>query len=188
MRLLYSSQSTSTPPLAAVQLEDFLDELSFLRHRVALLEQALEDARRFANHDEVTGILNRRLLGDRFDQGKARSDRQRRPMAVLFIDVDGFKGVNDACGHAVGDDLLRQIATRLVDCIRSCDTVCRYGGDEFVILLPESDGRKGAISATQKIRDQLGRSVRHWPPRNQSHYLQASAWLYTLTTEANSAA
>jgi two-component system cell cycle response regulator len=142
-------------PIALEQLDEVLGELSFLRQRIALLEQALEDARQLALHDDVTGIPNRRLLEDRFERAKARSDRQRKSLAVLFLDIDGFKQINDAHGHGVGDDLLRRIAARLIGCIRSSDTVCRYGGDEFVILLPESNGRRGAITATRKIREQL---------------------------------
>ena len=142
-------------PGARQRRDELLDDRSLLRQRIALLEQALEEARRFANHDVMTGIPNRRLLEDRFEQAKFRSDRQRKSLAVLFLDLDGFKRVNDTHGHAVGDDLLRQFVARLVACIRTSDTVCRYGGDEFVVLLPETDGRAGAISATRKIREQL---------------------------------
>jgi diguanylate cyclase (GGDEF)-like protein len=143
------------PPVALEQRDELLDERPLLRQMIALLELALDEARRFANHDDVTGLPNRRLLEDRFEQAKARSDRQRQSLAVLFLDLDGFKRINDTHGHAVGDDLLRRFAARLVGCIRTSDTVCRYGGDEFVILLPEIDGRLGAISATQNIREQL---------------------------------
>ena len=153
MRVL--DPARNRPPLARQQLHEFLDEQAFLHQKIAVLEQDLADARQFAHYDEVTGIPNRRLLEDRFQQARARSDRQAQSMAVLFIDIDGFKGANDAHGHVAGDDLLRQIATRLAGCIRTSDTVCRYGGDEFVVLLPESDGRPGAIAATGKIREQL---------------------------------
>ena len=152
-RILDSTQHRL--PVALEHGNELLDEQSLLHERIALLEQALEEARRFANHDDVTGIPNRRLLEDRFEQAKARSDRQRKSLAVLFLDLDGFKRINDTHGHTVGDDLLRRFAARLVGCIRTSDTVCRYGGDEFAILLPETDGRLGAISATQKIREKL---------------------------------
>jgi diguanylate cyclase (GGDEF)-like protein len=151
------ARDTTQQPIATTleQPGEFLDELSFLRQRIALLEHALTHARRLAHFDDMTGLPNRRLLEDRFQQAKARSDRQLKSVAVLFLDIDGFKDVNDAHGHVIGDDLLRRVATRLASCVRSSDTVCRYGGDEFVILLPESDGRRAAISATRKMHEQL---------------------------------
>ncbi len=148
--------SQSRPPLEAVatparafdaaeplvpppeQPYDFSDERSLLHERIALLQKALEEAHRFAHHDELTGIPNRRLLEDRFEQATTRSDRHGKQMAVLFLDIDGFKRINDAHGHTVGDGLLRQIAARLVKCVRTSDTVCRYGGDEFVALCRRS--------------------------------------------------
>jgi diguanylate cyclase (GGDEF)-like protein len=141
--------------MAPEQLDELLDEQSLLYQRIARLEQALTEARGFAHYDPVTGVPNRRLLEDRFKQARALSARQRKPMAVLFLDIDGFKRVNDAHGHVVGDHVLQLAATRLVDCVRASDTVCRYGGDEFVVLLPASDGRLGSICATRKIREQL---------------------------------
>jgi diguanylate cyclase (GGDEF)-like protein len=144
-----------TIPVARAEGTEPLDERSLLQRRIARLERALAEACRSANHDPMTEIPNRRLLEDRFEQAKARSDRHRKSLAVLFLDIDGFKRINDTHGHVVGDDLLRQFATRLVGCVRTSDTVCRYGGDEFAILLPETEGRTGAISATLKIREHL---------------------------------
>jgi len=131
------------------------DDLISLRRRITVLEQALEDAHRFAHCDALTGIPNRRLLEERFKQAEARCDRRRGSLAVLFVDIDGFKQLNDTYGHVIGDVLLRRVAARLVDSIRSSDTACRYGGDEFVILLSELDGPSGAFSATRKIRERL---------------------------------
>ena len=131
------------------------DDLMSLRRRITVLEHALEDAHRFAHCDALTGIPNRRLLEERFKQAEARCDRRRRSLAVLFVDIDGFKQLNDTYGHVIGDVLLRRVAARLVDSIRTSDTACRYGGDEFVILLSELDGLSGAFSATRKIRERL---------------------------------
>jgi diguanylate cyclase (GGDEF)-like protein len=142
-------------PAAPGSSSSAIDGALLLEQRIEALEQALEEARRIANYDALTGVPNRRLLDDRFEQAKGRSARQRKSLALLFLDVDEFKWINDTHGHAIGDELLRQLAARVVGCLRAADTVCRYGGDEFIILLPESDGLDGAISAIQKIQEAL---------------------------------
>lgn len=127
----------------------------FLKHQAALLQRTLAQARRFAYHDELTGLPNRRLLVDRYNQAVALAARRKRRVALLFLDLDGFKQVNDVHGHAAGDSILKQFAMRLRACIRTSDTACRYGGDEFVVLLPELEGRESAVAAAEKIRDRL---------------------------------
>jgi len=122
------------------------------RHQLTLLEQAIEQARKFAYHDELTGLPNRRLLVDRYEQAVALAARQSRRVGLLFLDLDEFKSINDTHGHSTGDRVLQQVATRLQACVRSSDTVCRYGGDEFVILLPELEGPNRAVAAAMKIR------------------------------------
>lgn len=106
-------------------------------------------------YDELTSLPNRRLLLNRLKQAMAQSDRQHKQIALLFIDLDKFKGVNDKLGHETGDKLLQQFAERLISSIRYGDTACRYGGDEFVIMLPEIDGVEDATAVTKKICDQL---------------------------------
>ena len=118
-------------------------------------EQEVAKIRYFAYHDELTGIPNRSLLLDRLNQALARAKRQRKQLAVLLLDLDGFKAINDQLGHAAGDKLLRQVAERLQACIRAGDTACRYGGDEFVVLLPEVDDEKRAYDVAHKIHLQL---------------------------------
>jgi diguanylate cyclase (GGDEF)-like protein len=78
-------------------------------------------------------------------------------VGLLLLDLDGFKIVNDRLGHATGDKLLQRVAERLLFCIRGADTACRYGGDEFVILLPEVDGEKSAAEVAQKLRAHLAK-------------------------------
>ena len=126
-----------------------------LKHQVALLQRTVAQARQFAYHDELTGLPNRRLLLDRYSQAVALAQRQGRRVALLFLDLNEFKKVNDVHGHAAGDSILKQFAMRLRACIRTSDTACRYGGDEFVVLLPELEGRESAVAAAEKIRDRL---------------------------------
>jgi diguanylate cyclase (GGDEF)-like protein/PAS domain S-box-containing protein len=90
-----------------------------------------------AEHDLLTGLPNRRLLHDRVTQSIALARRDMKQIAVLYLDLDGFKHINDSLGHPTGDQLLQSIAKRLVDCVRTTDTVSRQGGDEFIILLSE---------------------------------------------------
>ena len=95
-----------------------------------------------ALHDNLTGMPNQRLAEDRFQQAKAYADRERTKVALLFIDLDAFKTINDSLGHTVGDGLIREVAKRLRDCVRETDTISRRGGDEFLAVLtdlPEPD-------------------------------------------------
>ncbi len=92
-----------------------------------------------AHFDQLTGLPNRTLLMDRLNQAISVSNRALRAISLLFIDLDGFKPVNDTYGHAIGDRLLKEVAERLAGCLREGDTAARLGGDEFVIVLLESD-------------------------------------------------
>lgn len=122
-----------------------------LRDEVERRRQAEEAVKRLANFDRLTGLPNRNLLEDRLAQAIARAKRRRSKLAVLFIDLDGFKGVNDAHGHDVGDDLLREVASRIRKQVREPDTAVRLGGDEFLVLLDEV----GAIGHIGEIAQRL---------------------------------
>ena len=101
------------------------------------LVQKEAQTRHLAYHDELTGLPNRSLLQDRFQQAMSQAERHHKPLALLLLDLNRFKRVNDSLGHVSGDKLLQAVALRLTKSIRGADTACRYGGDEFVIMLPE---------------------------------------------------
>jgi diguanylate cyclase (GGDEF)-like protein/PAS domain S-box-containing protein len=104
-----------------------------------------------AEVDALTGLPNRLLLNDRLTQAITAARRRRTELAVLFLDLDGFKHVNDSLGHLIGDKLLQAVASRLTACVRASDTVSRQGGDEFVILIPDLHAPEDAAVAAQKI-------------------------------------
>jgi diguanylate cyclase (GGDEF)-like protein len=104
-----------------------------------------------AKHDVLTGLPNRTLLNDRITQAIVLARRHARPMAVLFLDLDGFKHINDSLGHQTGDKFLQSIAGRLVACVRASDTVSRQGGDEFIVLLSELEHAESAAICANKI-------------------------------------
>jgi diguanylate cyclase (GGDEF)-like protein/PAS domain S-box-containing protein len=116
--------------------------------------RALEEILKYnAQHDALTGLPNRVLLNDRVGQAVALARRQKLQTAVLFMDLDGFKHINDSLGHQIGDKLLQSVAGRLVDCVRTPDTVSRQGGDEFVVLLQElHHPEDAAITAARLLK------------------------------------
>jgi len=107
---------------------------------------------RLALYDDLTGLPKRALLADRLQRALARADRNRCVAAVIFLDLDHFKPVNDSLGHSVGDALLKAVAKRLVSCVRSSDTVSRYGGDEFIILLADVRHADEVSRCVAKVR------------------------------------
>lgn len=123
-------------------------DISVLKaHQRELVEQA--------RHDSLTGLPNRRAFGERLNQAMARARRNPQTLAVLFVDLDGFKSVNDRYGHAAGDQLLVEVAKRLLQCVRLTDSVCRLAGDEFTVIL---EGAGAAVELTQicqRILDRL---------------------------------
>lgn len=129
-----------------------------LRLRVQELEQEIVQLRHDAYRDQLTGLPNRTLLLERLNQAALLATRQNRTVGLLLINLDDFKGINDQLGHRTGDLLLRLFSARLRDSIRSSDTACRSGGDEFVVLLREIDATRQAQhmrAVVRKIRARL---------------------------------
>jgi diguanylate cyclase (GGDEF)-like protein len=132
---------------AAIAARDALED------ELATVRKAVEELRGLAYHDGLTGLPNRTLLHDRLAVAITHAHRQAAHLALLFLDLDGFKGVNDSFGHACGDRLLVEVASRLRASIRGGDTVARLGGDEFVVLLSSVAGVDDAARVAAKLLD-----------------------------------
>lgn len=104
-----------------------------------------------AHYDSLTGLPNRTLFSDRLKQALVYAKREKKMLAVMFVDLDHFKEVNDFYGHKIGDKLLKKIAQRIVSCVRESDTVARIGGDEFIVLLPNIENLIDATTVAEKI-------------------------------------
>ncbi len=111
-----------------------------------------------AQHDFLTGLPNRMLLNDRISQAIVLAPRHMKQVAVLFLDLDGFKHINDSLGHSIGDRLLQSVAARLVACVRVSDTVSRQGGDEFVVLLSEAEQWEDADSVARRLLQEVAQA------------------------------
>ncbi len=140
-------------------------EAELLRNRDELLSRnrqltnLLQQVEHQANHDGLTSLPNRSLLADRIQQAIHRCHRNKEQVAVIFVDLDNFKFINDSLGHEFGDELLRTIAERLRGCIRASDTVARHGGDEFVIIISDVAAEHFAAAIATQIREAIARPV-----------------------------
>lgn len=138
-----------------------MDEEGQLSHYVGVFSDITSEKENeerlhyLAHYDQLTNLPNRILFNDRLKQALALARRARSQVAVMFLDLDGFKAINDSLGHAAGDELLRQVAQRLVDCLRESDTVARFGGDEFTIVLPEIDSQESVSKIARKITEEI---------------------------------
>ncbi len=153
IRITETLQTTSGDQLIRLQQANAKLVVATIEAR-KLAEQVQEaqvELDHMAHHDTLTGLPNRILLHDRLTQAIALSKRSGKPFAVLFLDLDAFKHINDSLGHAVGDQLLQSVSTRLLNCVRQSDTVSRQGGDEFVALLIDIDHPEDAALAAQKM-------------------------------------
>ena len=130
-----------------------------LRGQFASLEIKQQELDRLASHDSLTGLPNRRLFMDRLTLAMARARRNQSQLALLFIDLDNFKNINDSLGHAAGDDVLTMMSARMTALVREVDTVARIGGDEFIILLDEADDPAEIAQIAQRMVEVLRQPV-----------------------------
>lgn len=126
-----------------------------LRRNLIRFSRKLKQVGHLAYHDELTGLPNRNLLLDRLHQALQQAMRQHKQVLLLFIDLDRFKWINEQLGYLAGDKLLQQVATRLAANIRGADTACRYGSDEFVVMLPDIEQQQNADAVIKKIYAQF---------------------------------
>ena len=165
----------STPVLMATSLDDDLSiarafevgasdfvtkpfNWSVLKHRISRMLYAAEaehKIRHLSYHDTLTGLPNRMLFIDRIDQAISRAQREQAQFALLFLDIDHFKVINDSMGHEAGDELLNIVSTRLKDILRKTDTVARLGGDEFTIIVEDLEEPEWVVSVANNILKEL---------------------------------
>ena len=138
--------------LSSAHAEDLAKELGAIGTSLAMFVH-------LAHHDPLTNLPNRTIFCDRLKQSLAQARRHGRSVGVIFLDLDRFKIVNDAYGHEVGDALLRAVADRLMQCVRSTDTVARLSGDEFAIILQDLERGQDAGHVAQNILHSLSRPV-----------------------------
>lgn len=118
---------------------------------ISALQRAKEKLQFMAHHDVLTGLPNRRLFHDILRQCLANANRHQTKVGVLFLDLDNFKSINDSHGHELGDELLKDVAQTLKNCLRESDIICRWGGDEFVIALPDIEATEDAHHVAEKL-------------------------------------
>ena len=137
---------------------------------ISVRKEIEEHMSHMAQYDALTQLPNRALFNDRLQQAIAAAQRHKEHLALMFLDLDKFKPVNDTYGHGVGDLLLKEVAQRIQDCLRESDTAARLGGDEFVVLLPTNEAERDASKVGEKIRHALNR-----PFELAGHSLQISS-------------
>ena len=159
--LLDMTSAHSQSPIVTALAESFARMVVKLEAREYELECTIKDLLTVkaelerANFDPLTGLPNRVIARDRLNQGVLHARRNNRQLAVLYMDLDKFKWVNDNMGHPAGDELLQQVAQRGKVCIRDSDTFARLGGDEFLCVLPNIDGQQAAEELAQRFVDTM---------------------------------
>lgn len=159
--LMEMTSAHSQSPLLTALAEGFARMVVKLEAREYELECTIQDLQAAkaelekANYDPLTGLPNRVIARDRLHQGLLQAKRMHGQVAVMYLDLDKFKWVNDNLGHAAGDELLQQVAARCRECVRNSDTFARLGGDEFLCVLPAVDSQRVAEELAQRLVDTL---------------------------------
>ncbi|MFP6850239.1 MAG: EAL domain-containing protein [Pseudomonas sp.] len=153
-------------------------------HDMTAAQTMTEKMAHQAQYDALTNLPNRTLLNDRINQAITLAERHNSQLTVLFLDLDNFKYINDSLGHDIGDQLLRGVAQRLSECVRSSDTVSRLGGDEFVVLLSESHSAENAVHTAEKILSALAGA---YEIAQQHLHITASIGISTYPNDAENA-
>ena len=138
-----------------VDLKNEVRARHILEFKLEAVKERAEAARRDAVHDPLTGLPNRVLFNDRLEHGLAQARRHGWSLAVMFIDLDDFKAINDTHGHAAGDGVLQAVASRLSQSVRDDDTISRHGGDEFLYLLTEVKDKQDLSTVAEKILESI---------------------------------
>ncbi|MGO4998904.1 EAL domain-containing protein [Oceanisphaera sp. W20_SRM_FM3] len=166
------------------------DEVGEISHFAALftdithIRENEEQVRKLAYYDALTQLPNRRLLEDRLDHALRHAHRNQQRLAVLFIDLDHFKQVNDSLGHASGDELLLEVSKRMATHLREDDTLARFGGDEFIVLLPDVADADAITAVARRLLDAVGQPV---SLSNQRFRVGCSLGISIYPDDANSA-
>jgi diguanylate cyclase (GGDEF)-like protein len=158
----HGNGSAASQQLGAARLDNEIlrQENAQLMRRLVSVSRRAEEADRLAHHDVLTGLPNRLLLIKNLQQAIAKARNDRAMLALLFIDLDGFKAVNDRAGHRIGDRLLAVVGARIAACVRADDMACRYGGDEFVGLLAKINDTAIVARIAQQVRKSVSRGYR----------------------------
>jgi len=159
------------PTDARRELETLRATNARLVRELAALKEREAQAQRLADRDPLTGLYNRRRMLDLLEAAIAEAALQSQYVGLLFIDLNGFKGINDEYGHAAGDKILTTVASRIAARVRNGDLVCRYGGDEFVVVLPSVPDGAAVTRVADTIRERV--ALPYWIHGNEQHLTAA---------------
>jgi len=150
---VHPRQLAGLPEPVVMAMADRLDAEGLLVGQIAELRSTAQRWEVLARTDALTGLANRRAAEERLDQETERAIRYQRPLTVLIADVDGLKAINDEHGHAAGDQVLRELAIRVSKVVRTSDLLARWGGDEFLMICPETDAEAAAQVGDRLVRE-----------------------------------
>jgi len=159
------------PTDARRELETLRATNAHLVRELAALKEREAQAQRLADRDALTGLYNRRRMLELLESAIAEARQHWQCVGLLFIDLNGFKGINDEYGHAAGDKILTTVAMRIAARVRTGDFVCRYGGDEFVVVLPSVPDAAAVTRVADTIRERV--ALPYWIQGNEQHLTAA---------------